>query len=528
MRRNFGIVIALLAAAVVYGAQPVPASEIVYTNKPRFRIPFRFDPVEMQRLHPREIQLHLSQDHGLRWQHVQSADPSSGRFDFEAPADGEYWFAVKTLDVQNRLFPRDNAEPGLKVVVDTQRPDLQITLREIEPGKVQLAWTCDDQNLDPTTLRLEYMQSGTANWQQVSVVPQASGQTTWSVLRGGFVAVRGSIGDLASNVAHAEMQITVSSEGSEPPDSAEQEYREPVAGAKAPDDPFVPLPGFAPSMGRQPAGLGSSAAPQARNVPAGPPPGGVSKLPGFDKGSGRFISDSSAPGAEAGRPPQTPAAAPPSDRNDSAARYVVNSRSFQIGYRIDGAGPAGVQSVELFVTQTEGRQWMRYGEDRDRQSPFEVTVPADGVYGFEFRVRGADGSAADPPRPGDRPSIVVTVDSTPPVAQLLPTQGAPGVSPSDVLIRWEVKDEHLGQAPIGLFCSPSPEGPWQQIGDWQPNTGQYVWTPAPGTPSTLYLRLTARDEAGNLTEVAAPQAVVLGRPLPSVRIMGVEGPDRAN
>ena len=54
---------------------------------------------------------------------------------------------------------------------------------EAEPGRVELGWSASDANIDPRQLRLEYMQTGEANWQQVSIVPQPVGRTSWSAPR---------------------------------------------------------------------------------------------------------------------------------------------------------------------------------------------------------------------------------------------------------------------------------------------------------------------------------------------------------
>lgn len=513
MYRIAAVVLTLLAGWAI--APSVMAAEPVYTNKPRFRIPFRFDSAEMQRLRPREVQLHVSNDRGLLWQHVQSADPNSGKFDYEAPADGEYWFAVKTLDVQNRIYPGANSEPGLKVHVDTTRPNLELRLREIERGKVQLTWYADDANLDPTTLRLEYMQTGTSSWQQVSIVPQASGQTTWSVPQGGFVAVRGSVGDLASNMGQNQSQINVGSSSSGDPDSEDNgpaEYREPVAKSKPQDDSFAPISEF------------DRTSPESQSPPGQRTPAVSSRTntaPNTAKSGGTLISNApqSRPQVLQQRRPGDPQ---PALKSPDVMRQFVNSRSFQVGYRIDGADSAAVAAVELYVTQDDGRQWSLYGEDRDRQSPFPVTVPSDGIYGFRLRVRSASGPSSERPKPGDKPTIVVTVDQTPPVAQLLPVQLVQDAAQSGVLIRWDVRDEHLGPNPIALSIAPQPNGPWTQLGDWQPNSGQFVWSPEPGTPAQAYLRLTAKDAAGNVTEIAPREAVMVSRDRPSVRIMGVE------
>ena len=201
---------------------------------------------------------------------------------------------------------------------------------------------------------------------------------------------------------------------------------------------------------------------------------------------------------------------------------MVNSRDFQIGYHVDDVGPSGVGKVELFITQDGGRKWYRYGTDPDNQSPFPVSVSEDGVYGFELRVKNGAGIGDDPPHAGDKPSIIVTVDKTPPVAQLLPPQIGRGTSRNKVLLRWTASDANLAAAPVLLEYAPQPAGPWQKIGDWQANTGRFIWALGAGLPGKVYLRLTVKDEAGNVTQVPAPEALLIDFVRPTARIVDVE------
>ncbi|MDA1017241.1 MAG: hypothetical protein O3A00_22635, partial [Planctomycetota bacterium] len=216
----------LFAADVGFGA-PI-SSQPVYTNRPRFRIPYRYDAAEMQRLQARQIVLYQSVDQGRNWRPAQRVAPPTGRFEFQAPVDGEYWFAVRTLDVNNQLHPGGNViEPGLKVVVDSVRPVLTVGLRESSAGHIELTWQADDSNLDPTKLRLEYRNPAAAQWQMMGVVPKAGGRTSWTVPQAGIAAVRGSISDRAGNVGSAQAQINVvraNAGGNSRPD-----FRQPIA-----------------------------------------------------------------------------------------------------------------------------------------------------------------------------------------------------------------------------------------------------------------------------------------------------------
>ncbi|HID23510.1 MAG TPA: hypothetical protein EYP14_14090, partial [Planctomycetaceae bacterium] len=104
MRRAVSLwaVCGVLLASGLAQTGPVPTQPIL-TNKTRFRIPYRFDVRELQRLGAKEIRLFVSTDSGGRWQQVQSVPPETGHFVFEATQDGEYWFAVRTGDAQDRL-----------------------------------------------------------------------------------------------------------------------------------------------------------------------------------------------------------------------------------------------------------------------------------------------------------------------------------------------------------------------------------------------------------------------------------------
>ncbi|MCA9022994.1 MAG: hypothetical protein KDA74_22745, partial [Planctomycetaceae bacterium] len=168
------------------GSHSSPAAAVpsapVFTSKTQFRIPYHYDQAEIERLGAREIRLYVSTDRGVTWNHQQSVSPATRKFPFEATQDGEYWFSVRTLDSKNQLHPSGRVfEPGLRVVIDTTPPQLELDLRQISPGKVQLIWNAEDQYLDPTKLVLEYSQNGSPNWQRVIVAPHGKGQTTWSI-----------------------------------------------------------------------------------------------------------------------------------------------------------------------------------------------------------------------------------------------------------------------------------------------------------------------------------------------------------
>jgi hypothetical protein len=473
----------------------------IHTNKARFRIPFKYDAAEMQRIGAKEIRLYLSLDEGKNWRLSRQVNPDAAKFDFEAPAPGEYWFAVRTLDGRNQLYPPSEVlTPGLKVIVDTTPPTLAVELAQPQPGKVSMSWKAADAYLDVSTLRLEYIQAGADRWEVVSVVPQPAGQTAWSVPQGGFVAVRGQIFDRAGNVQQTQSQIRLQPAASAP------DLKDPIA------TPGLTNAVAGPAISKTLSPATDALAPA--EGPSAPPFGSDPR--------GNLISNS--PGTTpnlVGGPNAAPAATklPP---NITKQTRVVNSRKFQIGYKVEDVGPSGVGEVELFITEDDGATWYKYGNDADRTSPFPVETPRDGIYGFALRVHSGAGLAADPPKPGEKPAIVVVVDNTPPDVKLLSADQGRGKDLNRVVIRWSVADDYPSETPIALSYTADPTGVWEPISGWISDTGEYAWSAGPNIPTRLYFRVTARDAAGNTSLAQTQDPVIVDLSKPSARIVDVE------
>lgn len=524
------ILLALVSLPETHAA-PIPTAP-VYTNKPRFRIPFRYDPAEMKGLGAKEVRLFVSNDRGGLWQQVQSVAPETGKFNFQAPSDGEYWFIVRTLDSKDRLHPDgpiEKMEPGLKVVVDSIGPRLELDLRQTTPGRVQLIWSATDAYLDPTQLRLEYQQPGVDSWQIVSVVPKATGQTEWSIPQGGVVAVRGTISDMARNMAQNETQARIAAGGDVVPRPAVPDLRQPIA-ANDERQMAANAPGQF-NANAIPASSATPATPVATSPetvvateektqfqPIRPGPKAINAA-GPAAARNLFASQQTEPDIV----PGPEAAAAPIIRNNVTARQrLVNTRQFQIGYKLQDVGPSGVSGVELFITQDDGASWFKYGDDPDNQSPAQVEVPKEGVYGFALGVKSGVGISSDPPQPGEKPSIVVVVDQTAPKIELLPLEQGRGRSVNKILIQWKYTDDFPADKPVAISFSANGQGPWQSITGWQENTGNYVWTVGPGVPSKFFIRIEARDAAGNVRSAETAQPVLIDLSRPTARIIDIE------
>jgi hypothetical protein len=93
---------------------------------------------------------------------------------------------------------------------------------------------------------------------------------------------------------------------------------------------------------------------------------------------------------------------------------MVNSRVFELEYKIDSVGPSGVRRVELWGTLDGGRTWTSFGVPKKIKSPLVVGVQHEGLYGFRVAVENGAGVWSGRPRPGDPPDVWVGVDLTRP------------------------------------------------------------------------------------------------------------------
>ncbi len=210
----------------------------------------------------------------------------------------------------------------------------------------------------------------------------------------------------------------------------------------------------------------------------------------------------------------------PTCRKARAVR-AINKRIFELEYDVDAVGPSGVKQIELWCTRDNGMTWNRFAIDRSKRSPMVVTVPEEGTYGFSAVVQNGVGVSGPPPRSGQQPEIWIVVDLTKPVARITSAMQGSGAQAGSLIISWEASDQRLTAAPISLAYSLSPMGPWNPIATGLENTGHYAWAIDSSTPPQLYLRLEARDEAGNVGSCVTPQPVVLDISAPKAHILDV-------
>ncbi|MDG1897441.1 MAG: hypothetical protein P8J37_21300 [Fuerstiella sp.] len=491
------IQLSVRAAAALVLSGTVAADEPLLTNTTSFRIPFAVESAGVGQVSGYAVL--FASANGGPLEQVQKELASAGGFQFEAPGDGLYSFALRVTDTAGNLVGNPGRlEPELQVIVDISAPDIQFQLAETARGQVNVSWKTNGNDIDPGGVRLEYAEGSNGRWRPLLGASTPSGQATVQSLPGTSVSVRGFVTDHAGNQGTGTGQIVLSA----------------AMLSVATDNPAV-TPGVqtVPGTAGTPTGLQvvgttpfTSSHYNVTNDSARQP-----------YGSPATFNNASYNSATPDRSVQGTL----SDVPTAGASQVVNSRVFDIPYQIDDVGPSGVSSVDLFVTEDNGREWFRYDSDVDLQSPFQVDTRGEGTFGFAVRVRNGLGFSQPPPQPGERPSIVILVDQTPPTAELAQPQVLSD-GQGRVRLTWQVADQNISSAPIRLESAMSAAGPWTPLFDWQMDERSFEMPILPGTPTTLHFRLLARDSAGNVTTAQTAQPVLIDQQRPTARLLRVQ------
>jgi hypothetical protein len=490
---------------------PTALPEKIYTKSSAFDLPILMKDHAQHML--REVLLFVKAP-GASWVRQDTAPPTATKFSYRAKEDGEYWFTLVTVDNQGRATPPDvvSAPPGLRVVVDTKAPVIDVQSATAADGECLLRCAVQDANPNPASLRVTAR--GSAGELIVETLPGQSGvyriRPEWM-----NSSVRISATDLAGNTATRDINVkelvavVPPAPGTLPPSVAGTTSNlapptlvtpEPVAPLPVASSP-VALPPVAPSPIIPVSAIEKSTTP----APPMPDP-----------------SHETAPA----RMPTLPIETPASASKAPAQRRIINTTHASIDYRIDQIGPSGVGKVELYVTHDEGKTWRRAAEDLDRTTPAEIDLPGEGLFGVRLAITNGNGFGGAPPTAGAIPQVWIEVDTTAPFVQLRPGEIGPHNGAFD--IRWSASDPNLGPEPVSLYFRTRADGPWQPIARGVKNDGNYRWVFPHDAGSQFFFRVEVVDLAGNVARAKSPTAIVLDMTEPRASVVGVTGMTKGN
>ncbi|MDZ4657620.1 MAG: hypothetical protein SH868_08580 [Bythopirellula sp.] len=534
-------------------AQVAPPLQPIFWQQPILFIPYQLNKDDPATREIAQVQLLLSRTGANDWTVLQSAEPNVQGFSYHAPADGRYWFALKHLDAKGQPLGGANVVPQLQLVIDTQLPQLTLSATLDSANQILIRYEAADANLLTSSLLIEARAAG-GLWTNVSVGPPESselgrvaGTVRWPLPQAsGEIEIRGSIADGTGQRGQATATVPISGPSFTRPDSSTAptplpnvaERRSPFASTAR--NPFqsatnavqdwpannqLPTanPNMTPVTGTPPAQNPYTNASDNHNDRRTPAKFAVDGLENAE--TNNFApslingnqSTTDAPVAL----PSTEGSAWASTGRNPGEPLLVNARTFDVEYDLQAVGPWGVAKVELWGTQDNGNTWQSFGIDPDNRSPARVTVPNGGTFGFRILVEGANGVSATPPQAGSEPELTVSVDLQPPTAKLLAAEPGEGNLSDHLRIRWQAADDNLEPRPIGLFYSSFPNGPWSTVAAGLENTGSYVWRIERHVPGRFYLKLEARDTAGNVATFQTPEPLQLTRPQPTGTLRNV-------
>lgn len=517
----------VLAGCLAFGMFSVVAAqssapEKIYSRQKAFRIPFQIPgPNDERQL--QEVQLYVARD-GTRWEKYTTATPDTPpdkrHFTFRAEQDGEYWFAVRTLDRRGALNPPSDADlqAGLRVVVDSEIPRVRLRPMSRSGRDVGVEWELQDRNLDLNTLRVEYRIEGQDTWRAApGVAPKVVGYVTWVPETTGKIFLRAQVQDRAQNLGIYAAEIEADavaarslpsfsdrpSDATARPPFAEEtprafvETRDPISHGTPPN-----------GMGardRDPASAGGPALAQNTAPTAFREP-----TPTREPAP---VVDPAIPANFGPRAAPTPAGMLP------ANRQILRDTTLSLNYELEGVGSSGVGGVELFITTDMGRTWQLYGPDSDAQPPFVVELAKEGVYGMTLVARSGVGLGDLAPQPGDTPQMWVEVDRSPPQARLLSVEPGRSNEAGTLVVNWQAADSNLTDRPVSLYYADA-TGEWRTVVAGIENTGRYVWALPASTPPRFRVRMEVVDYAGN-RQVVESAEIAVDTSRPKARMIGI-------
>ena len=536
--------VALAAMLGLTLAQP-PAPDYHPFNSRSIKFPIQFAPEKVKAI--RKVELHVSNDGGQVWQLAAVAPPTQDTFTYTAPADGRYWFHIVTEDLKGGKDPSNltTEPPAMKVLFDTKAPAVNFTNAKRTGDEVVVEWKIEDQFPKDEATRVYFRPiTATEGWQEVTLPANSRSGVRFSPGVAGSIVVRVTVADMAGNQGEGSKEVASSGIAAAPmTTSLSPGTATPAGGAIPPPDFGPPLGGpIAPSAPAAVA-LPPMTAPVVVAPPAAspavttvPPPAAPITLP-----SGPTVPTTSLPTFDPRSTLAPTGGSPTGPMIETSRAQVINSLRFDLNYQVEQRGPSGISRVDLWVTRDDGKSWVWWSQHDGREAAVKVNLGTssnsqpEGLYGFRLVPVSGAGLSEATPVANDAPDMRVVVDVTAPVVKIFPAIADPS-APDALMLQWEATDKNFGDDPISLEWCDTPSGPWKPVATALssdapnglgvmakrlPNTGRYSWHVPTGLPPRVYLKVTAKDAAGNTTEQVTREPILIDLTKPRAKITGI-------
>lgn len=568
---------AVMLLGLTLGQAPEP--DYYPLTSPHVKLPIAY---KKDRAAIREVLLFVSRDQGATWELTANAPPTQEAFTYHFPDEGPYWFTMQDVNLKGERVPPDltKVPPDQKILFDKTAPTIRITECRRHGDDVVMYWVIEDKHGDETATKLSFRSATapeTAPWNSVKLSEKTRTGVKFNPGNAGPLVVKLMAQDLAGNKSEVMREVpaagvsqttSLSSPAgtlSPAPSSVPNLTPKPTETVlpAAPSDVLKPTTPLAPpelaSTGTMPVAptppqpTMETQTPPAPAVaaPAAPTPKPIASGHGV-MGATTSTSEQPAPIASSTSGPAPMPATPLAGNTastpssfESAPVRVMNTLRFDLAYEVEQKGPSGISRVDLWVTRDDGRTWVRWSQHDGRETPIRVALDTptnrhiEGSYGFRLVPVSGAGLSDNGPVAGDAPELRVVIDVTPPAIELYQPFSDPS-TPDTLVIPWRSSDKNFGEEPMGIEWSEHPTGPWKPVVNAPtegvvpattlisaqsrrlPNTGRFAWR-VPGNLPThkVYLKVTARDLAGNVSEVVTPGPVLVDLAKPRAKISGI-------
>ena len=419
--------------------------DAIPTRQTFFSIPFTVPPPADASQAPVEVRLYVSADAGGSWTLAAKVEPKQTSFSYRAPRDGEYWFAIRTVDKKGHIRPDHSSGPELRVIVDTLPPHLELAAWHAPDGQIVVHWLSSDPLLKPESLKNRMpgrRRSDLAADRPHCDPPREPARSTyngqasfslecnrpdhhaaWRDQRRHRRQIYGNDGrprfattrvlppveDCRGSRARARLTRQQFSVQKQPNTSG--------SGSTASTGPAWPVDHVTNQTVGQAADATASgptsAAPAVNNSNSNAAaPSNITAPSNADHGPafGPMLSTTDSPTTAVTSPFN-----PPVENRFSVAGfgansiytqglpagerpYMVNSRRFaHLDYEVESSGAAGIAKIEIWGTRDAGRTWQSYGLQPATHGPIKVKVDTEGLYGFRIVVMDGKGLVTRPP-----------------------------------------------------------------------------------------------------------------------------------
>lgn len=198
---------------------------------------------------------------------------------------------------------------------------------------------------------------------------------------------------------------------------------------------------------------------------------------------------------------------------------ITAARDVDLAIRAQDAGPAGLQSVQLFFSPDNGTTWNPGPSSNKTFDAIAWQAPEDGTYQLTLVATDQSGNANPRPSGENAAQASILIDTRAPTVALASPIGihdpndkpqAPSrrvFKPNDqVHVSFNVQDPNIRKDGITVYLQTEQGGRWETLGSGLPPTQAYGFSVPNISTTSARVKVVATDVAGNSGEAVASEA----------------------